>query len=180
MEHYLRECLDSIIASDLDCWEAILIDDGSPDRCPQICDEYAAKDKRFSVIHQENVGVAAARNAGLDAAQGEWVWFVDSDDLVDMRPVGDMVSWLQEQHDADLVVFDLNTFKDNESDNKEVGGKVGIEGDIHFHVDKNKFLLENVIFHHQRIWYRRELLNQYELRFTRMEMLTLTITKKCQ
>lgn len=169
VEPYLRECLNSIAASDQNCWEAILIDDGSPDGCPQICDEYAANDKRFRVVHQGNAGVAVARNAGIDIAKGEWIWFVDSDDLVDMRPVGDMVTWLQEHHDADLVMFDLNTFKDNESDIKEVRVKVNVsvEGDVDVPIDKNKFLLENVIFHHQRLWYRRELLNQYELRFTR-------------
>ena len=167
VEPYLRACLDSIAVSDMDCWEAILVDDGSPDGCSQICDEYAAKDKRFRVFHQGNAGVAVARNVGIDIAKGEWIWFVDSDDLVDMRPVVDMVTWLQEHHDTDLVMFDLNAFKDNESDNKEVGGKVSNEGDIHFPVDKNKFLLENVIFHHQRLWYKKELLNLYELRFTK-------------
>jgi len=169
VEPYLRECLDSIAASELDCWEAILVDDGSPDGCPQICDEFVAKDKRFRVIHQENAGVAVARNAGIDVARGEWIWFVDSDDLVDMRPVGDMVTWLQEHHDADLVMFDLNTFKDNESDIKEVRVKVNVsvEGDVDVPIDKNKFLLENVIFHHQRLWYRRELLNRHEIRFTK-------------
>lgn len=168
VEPYLRECLDSITASELDCWEAILIDDGSPDGCPQICDEYAAKDKRFQVIHQQNAGVAAARNVGLDMAQGEWVWFVDSDDVVDMRPVVDMVTWLQEHHDVDLVVFDLNTFKDNESDNKEVRVKVNVsvERDVDVPVDKNIFLLENVIFHHQRLWYRRDIIEKYLIRFT--------------
>ena len=135
VEPYLRECLDSVAASPLDCWEAILIDDGSPDGCPQICDEYAAKDSRFSVIHQENAGVAAARNAGLDAAKGEWIWFVDSDDVVDMRPVAGMVEWLKQNEDGlqftvyslqpdenqnqnekvDLVMFGLDTFDDNET-----------------------------------------------------------------
>lgn len=170
VEPYLRECLDSITASELDCWEAILIDDGSPDGCPQICDEYAAKDKRFQVIHQQNAGVAAARNVGLDMAQGEWVWFVDSDDVVDMRPVVDMVTWLQEHHDVDLVVFDLNTFKDNESDNKEVRVKVNVsvsvERDVDVPVEKNIFLLENVIFHHQRLWYRRDIIEKYLIRYT--------------
>ena len=168
VEPYLRECLDSIAASDLDCWEAILIDDGSPDRCPQICDEYTAKDKRFRVIHQENAGVAVARNAGINIAKGEWIWFVDSDDVVDMRPVVDMVTWLQEHHDVDLVVFDLNTFKDNESDNKEVRVKVNVsvERDVDVPVDKNIFLLENVIFHHQRLWYRRDIIEKYLIRYT--------------
>ena len=111
VEPYLRECLDSIAASPLDCWEAILIDDGSPGSCPVICDEYAAKDKRFQVIHQENAGVAAARNAGLDIAQGKWVWYVDSDDIVNMQPVGEMVMWLKEHPEVDLVLFDVDTFK---------------------------------------------------------------------
>ena len=122
VEPYLRECLDSVAASPLDCWEAILIDDGSPDGCPQICDEYAAKDNRFRVIHQENAGVAAARNTGLDAAKGEWIWFVDSDDVVDMRPVAGMVEWivnhnanLNDNDEVDLVMFDLDSFNEYET-----------------------------------------------------------------
>ena len=114
VEPYLRECLDSVAASPLDCWEAILVDDGSFDGCPQICDEYAARDSRFHVIHQENSGVAAARNAGIDVARGEWIWFVDSDDAVDMRPVARMVEWLKGHSEADLAMFDLKTFKDGE------------------------------------------------------------------
>ena len=174
VEPYLRECLDSVAASSLDCWEAILIDDGSSDRCPQLCDEYVSKDKRFRVIHQENAGVAAARNAGLDIAKGEWVWFADSDDMVDMRAVGDMVTWLYEHHDVDLVMFDLNTFKDNErtlyynvneSDNKEVRVKVNVS----VAVNKNDFLMKHVCYHHQRLWYKRGWLNHHQqpLRFTR-------------
>jgi len=156
VEPYLRECLDSVAASPLDCWEAILIDDGSPDGCPQICDEYAAKDKRFRVIHQENAGVAAARNAGLDAARGQWCWFVDSDDVVDMRPVSDMVTWLQGHQEVDLVMFDLETFKD--------GLPLAVDG-LQFKVDslrltdvaadKNDFLMKHVCYHHTRLWYRR-------------------------
>ena len=99
VEPYLRECLDSIAVSSSDCWEAILIDDGSPDDCPQICDEYAARDNRFRVIHQKNGGVSSARNAGLDNARGEWIWFVDSDDIVDMRQVEWMQQWLEEHKD---------------------------------------------------------------------------------
>ena len=104
VEPYLRECLDSVASSPLDCWEAILVDDGSPDSCPQICDEYVAKDCRFRVIHQQNAGVAAARNVGVDAAQGEWIWFVDSDDMVDMSPVRNMLEWLRKNLEVDLVI----------------------------------------------------------------------------
>ena len=83
VEKYLLRCLDSIAAQTCRAFEAILIDDGSPDGCGRICDEYAAKDPRFTVIHQENRGVSAARNAGLRAAKGEYVGFVDPDDFID-------------------------------------------------------------------------------------------------
>ena len=189
IEPYLRECLDSVAASPLDCWEAILVDDGSPDGCPQICDEYAGRDRRFRVIHQENGGVAAARNAGLDAAQGEWVWFVDTDDVVDMRYVEDMMRWLrnndndteQSSYDTlkllnadatktvdvhvdvhvnkkvDLVMFDLETFKDGES----IECKSSQLQVVDEHLSKNDFLMKHACYHHPRLWYRRS-----QLRFT--------------
>ena len=79
---YLRECLNSVLAQTFTDWEAICVDDGSTDGSGVILDEYAAKDKRFRVIHQKNAGVSAARNAALDVTQGEWIWFVDSDDYI--------------------------------------------------------------------------------------------------
>jgi|WetSurMetagenome_2_1015567.scaffolds.fasta_scaffold41695_3 glycosyltransferase involved in cell wall biosynthesis len=82
-EQYLKHCLDSILVQTFKNFECILIDDGSPDICPAICDEYVRKDNRFKVIHQKNAGVSAARNAGLDIAQGKYIGFVDSDDWID-------------------------------------------------------------------------------------------------
>lgn len=82
VEPYLRECVDSILAQTYRDFELILVDDGSPDNCGAICDEYAEKDDRIRVIHQQNGGLSAARNAGLDVAMGEYVTFVDSDDQV--------------------------------------------------------------------------------------------------
>ena len=157
VEPYLRECLDSVAASPLDCWEAILIDDGSPDGCPQICDEYAAKDKRFRVIHQKNAGVAAARNAGLDAARGQWCWFVDSDDVVDMRPVGSMVEWLKKHPQTDLVMFGLATFRDGEAPSLRPSMSTPFIGEVPFssEASKNGFLIQHICYHHQRLWYRR-------------------------
>ena len=78
---YLRECLDSVVAQTFTDWEAICVDDGSTDGSGAILDEYAAKDSRFKVIHQSNTGVSAARNAALDVAKGEWICFLDADDL---------------------------------------------------------------------------------------------------
>lgn len=86
VEPYLRRCVDSILAQTFTDFELILVDDGSPDNCGAICDEYAEKDVRVHVIHQENGGLSAARNAGIDWAfahsDSEWLSFVDSDDWV--------------------------------------------------------------------------------------------------
>ena len=80
VEKYIHRCIGSILAQTFTDFELILVDDGSPDNCPAICDEYAQKDSRIQVIHKENGGVSAARNDGLDIAQGEYVAFCDSDD----------------------------------------------------------------------------------------------------
>ena len=81
-EKYLRECIDSILAQTFSDFELILVDDGSPDGSGAICDEYADKDPRIQVIHQENGGVTNARKAAMRIAQGEWISFVDSDDWI--------------------------------------------------------------------------------------------------
>ena len=81
-EAYLHRCVDSLLAQIFQDYEILLIDDGSPDRSGEICDEYAKKDKRVRVFHKENGGVSSARNLGLDYAKGEWICFVDSDDWV--------------------------------------------------------------------------------------------------
>ncbi len=82
VDAYLHRCVDSILAQSFLDFELILVDDGSPDECGNICDEYAARDDRIRVIHQANAGLSAARNAGMEIAQGEWFSFVDSDDYV--------------------------------------------------------------------------------------------------
>lgn len=79
---YLHSCIESILSQTYQNFELILVDDGSPDSCGEICEEYAARDSRVHVIHQDNQGQAAARNHGLKIAQGAWVCFVDSDDLI--------------------------------------------------------------------------------------------------
>lgn len=81
VEDYLKRCVDSVLAQTYQNMEIILVDDGSPDRCPKLCDEYAEKYEKIRVIHQENRGLSGARNAGIDAAKGEYLAFIDSDDL---------------------------------------------------------------------------------------------------
>ena len=159
VEPYLRECLNSVAASPLDCWEAILVDDESPDGCPQICDEYARQDHRFRVIHQKNGGVAAARNAGLDAAQGEWCWFVDADDVVDMRYVEDMMKWLRSHDGADMAMSDLQTFRDGET--IDVSARAKSPMVVAEMADLEEFMFRHVCYHHPRLWYRRGWTDEY-------------------
>ena len=101
VEPYLRQCIDSILAQTYSNFELILVDDGSPDNCGAICDEYAAKDSRIVVIHQENRGLSAARNAGLDIMHGEYVTFVDSDDLLHYQALEILHRYLN-LYDADI------------------------------------------------------------------------------
>lgn len=85
VEKYLGRCIESIINQTYTNLEIILVDDGSPDRCPQICDEYARIDHRIQVIHKKNGGLSSARNAGINIATGEYIGFVDSDDYIDVH-----------------------------------------------------------------------------------------------
>ena len=82
VEKYLKECIQSILQQTFTDFELILVDDGSPDACPQMCDAIAEQDSRVRVIHQKNGGLSAARNTGIEAARGNWLGFVDSDDFV--------------------------------------------------------------------------------------------------
>ncbi len=101
VEQYLRECVDSILSQSFTDFEVILVDDGSPDNCPKICDEYAEKDPRVKVIHKPNGGLSSARNAGLDIATGEFVGFVDSDDIIESEMYEKLVSAIM-KNDADI------------------------------------------------------------------------------
>ena len=93
VEKYLNECIDSILAQTFTDFELILVDDGSPDNCPALCDAAAARDDRVRVIHQQNKGLSGARNAGIDIARGNWLGFVDSDDVIDQ-------TFYEKMHDA--------------------------------------------------------------------------------
>lgn len=102
VERHLRDCLESILASTHRNLEIILVDDGSPDNCGRICDEYAAKDDRVSVIHQMNQGLSGARNSGLAAAKGDFIAFVDSDDKI--SPVMfDTLLWAMKHTNSDMA-----------------------------------------------------------------------------
>lgn len=103
VEPYLRKCLDSVVNQTYQNLEIILVDDGSPDRCGAICEEYAVRDKRIRVIHKENGGVSSARNAGLSAVTGEWIGWVDSDDWIEADMYECLLKKAEEQ-EADIAV----------------------------------------------------------------------------
>ena len=103
VEPYLRTCIDSIRNQTYTNLEIILVDDGSPDHCPEICDEYAAVDERIRVIHKENGGLSDARNAGLETASGEWISFIDSDDRIEPDMYETLLT-LAGQYEADISV----------------------------------------------------------------------------
>ena len=96
VENYLVRCLESVIHQTYDNLEIILVDDGSPDQCGHICDEYKEKDDRIIVIHQKNKGLSEARNAGIEVATGSYVLFVDSDDYIEESMVEHLYNALQE------------------------------------------------------------------------------------
>ena len=103
VEAYLEECLDSILNQTYRHLEIILIDDGSTDRCGDICDRYASQDSRIQVIHQTNQGLSAARNAGMDVATGEYISFIDSDDYIDLHFYEKMVKGFQNYPKALII-----------------------------------------------------------------------------
>lgn len=97
VEPYLRQCVDSILNQTYTNLEVILVDDGSPDNCPVICDSYAAQDTRVRVIHKSNGGLSDARNAALEVCTGDYIAFVDSDDWIEPRMYSDMMTMMMEQ-----------------------------------------------------------------------------------
>lgn len=119
VEKYLRKCLDSVINQTYANLEIICVDDGSPDNSGAILDEYAQKDSRIIVIHQENAGVSAARNRGLDIATGEYIAFVDSDDWLEPQCYELAVAEFLKDSEIDLVSFGVNVINEKNASNHE-------------------------------------------------------------
>jgi glycosyltransferase involved in cell wall biosynthesis len=100
---YLKQCIESILTQDFIDISIILVDDGSPDNCGSICDTYAQKDDRITVIHQKNAGVAAARNSGIKACDSDWITFVDPDDWIEPNYISTFLN-LAKNRDADIII----------------------------------------------------------------------------
>ncbi len=113
VEKYFRDCLDSIIAQTYRNIEIILVDDGSPDKCGEICDEYSQKDSRIKVLHKENGGVSAARNDGVAACSGEYFTFIDPDDILHPQMVEILYKLLKENN-TDISMCNFKIISEDE------------------------------------------------------------------
>ena len=120
VEPYLHQCVDSILGQTYTNLEVLLVDDGSPDRCGEICDEYAAQDTRVRVIHKANGGLSDARNAALEICTGDCIAFVDSDDWIEPEMYADMMDMMQEQK-LDIVFCTVREIVD------------GVPADVRYH-----------------------------------------------
>ena len=160
VEKYLNECIDSILAQTFTDFELILVDDGSPDNCPALCDAAAKRDSRVRVIHKQNGGVSTARNAGLDAAQGNWIAFVDSDDTA-------APEYLEKMHKAVLETgadFAICSSQCIDETGKTLAG--GEHRLLNEFLPQEEVLRRMVVSDFQVPWnklYRRKLLENYRI-----------------
>ena len=143
VEPYIHRCVDSILKQTFIDFELILVDDGSPDNCGAICDDYASKDSRIVVIHKENGGVSSARNAGLDLAKGEFVTFCDSDDYLENSWLEMLYNELQKCH-ADVVNATFKLVDGNGLIIRKVEHEYNYY-DIREFSDKTEFLIEKIL-----------------------------------
>lgn len=112
VEKYLDHCVNSIVSQSYENLEIILVDDGSPDRCPEMCDRWAERDSRIKVFHQENRGLSAARNVGIANATGQYICFFDSDDYIEKETIRHAYE-LAEKEQAELVIFGITFVNGN-------------------------------------------------------------------
>jgi len=133
---WLDECLGSVARQQFGDWECICVDDGSADASAEILDAWAKRDARFRVVRQPNAGVAAARNRGLALAAGEYVWFVDGDDVVAVDALAGLAEAIDANGRPDIVQFHLRRFADGES----FGGKDGSGGVVAYDLTKGREL----------------------------------------
>jgi hypothetical protein len=173
VEKYLDRCMESVLMQTLTDIEIILVDDESPDRVPEMCDEYAKRDKRIKVVHKANGGLGYARNSGLDVATGEYVAFVDSDDYVDLA-IYETLYDEAEKHKADAVFcgFNLEGSKGHWTKSNEIQSTRLFQND-----DVTQFMLDMVANapeepnerrYYMSVWraiYKRSIIVDNDIRF---------------
>ena len=163
VEKYLPQCIESLIATERNDFEVILVDDGSPDRCPEICDAYAARDSRIQVIHQKNAGVSAARNAGLAACRGGYISFVDSDDYVEKDYVETLIEGM---NGVDMLLFGQTIRNINGENRRQTYGEFKTDGIDDTQSRQRQVATTTCYFN--CVWsncFRRDIIDKYSLRF---------------
>lgn len=173
VEKYLERCMNTVLAQTLEEIEVILVDDGSPDNCPQLCDEYETKDKRVRVIHKANGGLGFARNSGLEVATGEYVAFIDSDDYIDLKMYEDLYLHAKSNGmDAVFCGFKIESRSGIWSSSSEVDAFTIFEGKglTNFMLDMVASAKEEAIErkYYMSVWhaiYRRSIIEKNNIRF---------------
>jgi len=190
VENELKRCMDSLLNQTLKDIEIILVDDGSPDKCPQLCDNYALEDNRIKVIHKENGGLSDARNVGLIHANGDYILFVDSDDYISSNAC-EVLYFHAIKDDLDIVVGDAKRIEKHEerlmshaniSLNKIMKGTDFLKEQLKYHgmhmaawlnLYKKDFLIENELFfkkgilHEDEQWTPRVFLKANNVKYIR-------------
>lgn len=150
VEKYLARCVDSVLSQTFSDFELILVDDGSPDKSPELCDEYAKKDSRVKVIHKKNGGLSSARNAGLEVCKGEYIFFIDSDDwLSDDEVFSDFIKKAKIEN-SDFIYGLMNKATDTT--------EIEIKNNERFSDEKRYFLSNPYLFSACNKMYKRTLL----------------------
>lgn len=164
-ERFLLTLVDSVISQPFPNWELILVDDGSTDNSSMLCDSFSNNDSRIIVIHKSNCGVSSARNSGIEAARGEWLWFCDSDDYITSDSLI-LFAEATKEPDIDLVTASYVRYHENEliddtrpGENKKVSVQQYLDGTcISPHIRYNEFYIWNKLM-------RLSIINDYRLRF---------------
>ena len=112
VEKYLNRCINSIVNQTYKNLEIILVDDGSPDKCSQMCDEWEKKDTRIKVVHKQNEGLGMARNTGIENATGDYICFFDSDDYLELTAIEKLYK-LAKKTDSDIVTYGYSKVDDS-------------------------------------------------------------------
>lgn len=146
VEKYLNKCVDSVLSQTYKNLEIFLVDDGSPDNCPQMCDEYAKKDNRIKVIHKPNGGLSSARNAALDVCKGDYIAFVDSDDWIEPTYIEELYSAIT-KYDADISICGINYYTSELELIKNITYEY-VDKDIYIENILDLFFSKNSLSHH--------------------------------
>lgn len=164
---YLPKSVESVLSQDYDNYELILVDDGSPDECPQLCDEIARNNAKVSVIHQLNGGLGFARNTGIENASGDYIYFLDSDDTIQKDTLSQFVNIINKEGEVSLIGTEFQNVNANERA-KEAQGEGGYEVFNSKEELQRKFLLRDVIVLAPGTLYNLKWLKENSLKFKKV------------